>query len=153
MAADGQHVVTVGFAQTVFGFAQGEPRKTRYCVDYQSRPSTEYMTMISDDGWELVDKSAGWLMWRKDYEGERPEIYTDKQSLIDRNRRLLITLSIVASPQILMLLMYLLDSDRSGHPLASASVWIVYLPVFAFLLFCIVRLCIANHSLKRAAKQ
>jgi len=33
--------------------------------------------------------SNGWYLWMKHYEGERPEIFTDTQSLIERNNRLI----------------------------------------------------------------
>lgn len=149
MAADGWHLTTVECTQMLFGFLPGEPKKTSYCVDFQNKPSAEYLTMIADDGWELVNKSAGWLLWRKDYEGERPEIYTNRQSLIDRNKRLFIALSVTAALQVPILAMLLIDCDYSGHLLVAIMVMAIYLPLFALQLFCMAKIYIANRSLKR----
>jgi len=149
MAADGWKLETVGFAQMLFGFVKDEPRKTSYCIDYNNSPSAEYLAMLEDDGWKLVDKTAGWLMWRKNYEGSRPEIYTDNQSLIDRNKRLLVVLMIAAMLQIPLLSMIFIDGDYNDHLIVTIMIFALYLPSIAFLLFGIIRIFMANRRLKQ----
>jgi hypothetical protein len=148
MAASGWRLATVEFAQMILGFIPDKPTKTSYCVDFNNKPSAEYLMMIVDDGWELVNKSAGWILWRKNYEGSRPEIYTDNQSLIDRNKRLLLVLIIAAMLQIPILTMIFIDQDYSDHLAVVIMIFTVYLPLLALLLFGIIRIFIANRLLK-----
>ena len=69
-------------------FKKGESRKIRYCLDYQSRIDDNYFELFKEDGWKLVDNKIGpRFIWRKSYEDEKPHIYTDTKSLIERNNR------------------------------------------------------------------
>ena len=149
MAADGWRLVTVEFAQMMFGFVKDEPGKTSYCVDYQSSPSAEYIAMIEDDGWELVNKSAGWIMLRKDYEGARPKIYTDNQSLISRNNRVLIILIIAVLLQIPFITMLILDNGFAEHFAVAVTVSALYFPLLLLMLFGIARIFISNRTLQK----
>ena len=47
------------------------------------------MTIISDAGWKLNQIGMGWYMLRKEYEDERPELYTDFDALIGRIKKIL----------------------------------------------------------------
>ncbi len=149
MAAEGWRLVTVGFAQMMFGFVKDEPRKTSYCVDYQSSPSTEYLAIIDDYGWELVNKSSGWMMWRKDYEGARPKVYTDNQSLIDRNKRVLLILIIAALLQIPLITMLILDNGFAEYFTLAVTVSALYFPLLLLMLFGIIRIFISNLMLQK----
>lgn len=71
-----------------FHFSKGQPRKMRYCADYQNEIGPDYKRIYEDDGWKLVWSSLGWYIWAKPYEGKRPSIYTDVESLVARNNRL-----------------------------------------------------------------
>ncbi len=71
-----------------FKFEKGESRKMSYCVDYQYSVDNYYFLIFKEDGWVLMDENiAPWYIWRKSYENERPTIYTDTKSLVERNNR------------------------------------------------------------------
>ena len=58
-------------------------------MDYQTKISDDYLSLFQEDGWELTWSGAGgWSIWQKSYENERPEIFTDSHSLIERNHRI-----------------------------------------------------------------
>ncbi len=94
MEAGGLRLVETRFDGVVFCFEKCIPSKARYCIDYQSKLTPEYMTIINDDGWKLYQIGFGWYILRKQYEGERPDLYTDFEGLIARNRSLL-TISLI----------------------------------------------------------
>ena len=94
MESKGWNLYQVELASLRFKFTKGEPKKIRYCADFQSSINDQYLTLFKDDHWELVWSGAGgWYIWKKEYVQERPDIYTDNNSLIDRNKRLLWILS------------------------------------------------------------
>jgi hypothetical protein len=88
MENKGYNLVKVDFAQVRFSFKKGNVRKMRYCWDYPKNPGDHYFEIFSEDGWESMDNKMGpWFIWRKPYENERPNIYTDTKSLIEKTSR------------------------------------------------------------------
>lgn len=88
MEKKGLNLIKVDFAQIRFSFKKGESRKMRYCFDYPSYVKDNYFEIFKEDGWESMDNKMGpWFIWRKPYEDERPNIYTDTKSLIEKNNR------------------------------------------------------------------
>jgi hypothetical protein len=97
MERKGWHLVRVNLWGWRFRFDHGEPRGVRYCVDFQTEASPEYHNLLADAGWELIYQGGGWYFWRKPYDEERPEIYTDRESLVQRNKRIMSNLGILAA--------------------------------------------------------
>ena len=127
MELEGWNLVSVGFAYVVFKFEKGESRKIRYCVDYQVNVGNNYFELFKEDGWELADdKIIPWYIWRKPYENERPSIYTDTKSLIERNNRLIKTVGILVPLEIFIF--YLLLEHNSG--IVGALIFIVLIITF-----------------------
>ena len=88
MELRGWNLYNVGTMALNFSFKKGESRKVRYCADYQSEYDENYFNIFEDDGWELVWEGTGWYIWKKPYTDERPAIYTDVNSFVERNNRL-----------------------------------------------------------------
>lgn len=87
-AAAGWHPVKVGqWSSIAMRFAKGEPKKYRYVVDMQPFPKKEYRQTYEDFGWEFVGQMASAMVWRREYQIERPESFSDALSRQDRNRR------------------------------------------------------------------
>lgn len=95
MDAEGWHLYDATSIGIRFHFMKGESRRVRYCADYQSKIGPEYKAIFQDAGWELVYSGTGWYIWRMEYVGERPDIYTDIDSMIDRNKRLITLLGVI----------------------------------------------------------
>lgn len=90
-AAQGWRLVRADRMLLRFHFERAEAESVRVCADFPADPSAEYVALFEDAGWEQVGASSGWRLWRKEYSGaERPEAFTDLDSLIERNTRLLI---------------------------------------------------------------
>ncbi len=88
LAAAGWHPVKVGqWSSIAMRFAKGEPKKYRYVVDMQPLPKKEYKQTYEEFGWEFVGQMASAMVWRREYENERPESFSDVQSRRGRGRR------------------------------------------------------------------
>jgi hypothetical protein len=88
LAAEGWRPEKVGqWNSLVMHFKKSEPKKYRYVVDMQPFPKKDYKQTYMDFGWEFVGQMASAYVWRREYEGERPESFSDTESRKDRNRR------------------------------------------------------------------
>ncbi|UNC91063.1 DUF2812 domain-containing protein [Candidatus Contubernalis alkaliaceticus] len=109
MEKKGWNLFQVDYLSLRFHFQKGEARQIRYCVDFQTEVDDNYFSLFTDDNWELFREGVGgWYIWRKPYKNEKPDIYTDKASLIDRNSRLLpqfITLFIISLAFLIMMIL------------------------------------------------
>ncbi len=87
-AAAGWHPVKVGqWSSIAMRFAKGSPKKYRYVVDMQPMPKKDYMRAYEEFGWEFVGQMASAMVWRREYDGERPESFSDAPSRRERNTR------------------------------------------------------------------
>lgn len=128
MEQDGWNLIKVDFNYLRFKFEKGEYRKIRYCVDYQNRVDDNYFGILKEDGWELVgDRSIPWYMWRKSYDNERPNIYTDAKSLIERNNRQLMTVGILLPFEIVVINSLLKNGSSTTWVLALFFMIIVFM--------------------------
>lgn len=146
MELDGWNLVKIDVNYLRFKFEKGESRKIRYCVDYQNKVDNNYFEILKEDRWELVgDKSIPWYMWRKLYENERPNIYTDVKSLMERNNRLFITVGIFLILEIAIFSqMFLHGSDEWG------LVSIMFIMIIAFIGYITVQIYRYNKKLEKS---
>jgi hypothetical protein len=78
----------------VHDFPAGKPKKYRFVYDPQVSPRKEYIATYEQFGWEYLGRMASAHFWRMEYEGERPQAFSDQEGLVDRNRRNLIAVSV-----------------------------------------------------------
>jgi hypothetical protein len=64
-----------------------KPRQYRYVVDLQFTRRRDYIDTYRQFGWEYVGQMASAYVWRREYTGERPESFTDQQTLERRSKR------------------------------------------------------------------
>ena len=119
MEANGWHLFHADMGAVRFHFEKHEPGQVRYCVDYQDKITPEYRSLFEDAGWELVYTGLGWYIWRMAYDAERPEIYTDSDSLISRNNRLMGVLGATVAMQ-LPLYFVLIGGTYLARPFTAA---------------------------------
>ena len=95
MSQKGWHLERPGFPG-FYHFSQGEPRPYSYRLDFRtgSRNSLqEYMQICLDAGWENVGRMGSWYYFRRECRGgEKPEFFSDKDSKVQKYRRLIIFL-------------------------------------------------------------
>ena len=91
MAHQGLHLQSVGWLRCVFTFRRGAPAEMAYRIDFQvKRVAPDYVQLFVDAGWEHVDQSLGWQVWRAPLQaGRAPEIFTDVESSLRKYQRLL----------------------------------------------------------------
>ncbi len=66
-----------------FVFEECQPEDVVYRLDYKNNSErADYMQMVSDYGWECVNKKVGWLCFRKP-KGENDDIFSDKASKLE----------------------------------------------------------------------
>jgi hypothetical protein len=87
--ADGWNLKKVSLGGWIHHFVKGQPRKIRYCYDYQGKKKMNYEAVFKDVGWEFVYYFFGAYMWRIGYTVERPEAFSDYTTVIGRNNRFL----------------------------------------------------------------
>jgi len=139
MEGKGWNLNKIELASLRFKFTKGEPRKIRYCVDFQSRINDQYLTLFKDDHWELAWSGAGgWYIWKKEYVQEKPDIYTDNNSLIDRNKRLIWLLSPLTALLVVIFFtghIYAPDNEVTGLSKIVAGVYIAEFALLSYGLF------------------
>ena len=95
MAAEGWHINRIGQWSSVFmTFLRDNPKQYRFVYDPQASPRKDYIPTYEQFGWEYLGCMASAHIWRMEYEGERPQAFSDQEGLVDRNRRNMIALSV-----------------------------------------------------------
>lgn len=123
-AGDGWVLANAGGACTSFTFEKRDSARIRYCLDYQDKNKPEYQALFQDAGWKLEYQGSGWYIWSMPYHKERPEIYTDEDSLIRRNSTILGSLSAVLAAQVPLATVMLQNlDDKSPFALAFMILW------------------------------
>ncbi|MBN1880478.1 DUF2812 domain-containing protein [bacterium] len=144
---DGWNLVDIGSLGVSFVFHQGIPRRVAYRVDYQNQVKEDYLQLFQDAGWSLIGKSCGWYFWKQEYTVDKPEIFTDVESLIDRNRRqiwLIALIGLIQWPGIHSEVTRLLD--ESGFFISAMLGMQGLLSIV--LAFALIRFLHANHRLR-----
>ncbi|MGG1519506.1 DUF2812 domain-containing protein [Paenibacillus oryzisoli] len=141
MELQGWHLDDIDRMGTRFRFKRGEPRKMSYCADFQSRKDPNYIRICEDAGWRQYYFGSGWYIWGTPYEGAKPALFTDNDSLIERNNRLIGLLACVLAAQVPM---FIMNWDRP----AFLYFLIIYIPVLALIAGTLIQLAAANKRLK-----
>ncbi|WP_312649687.1 DUF2812 domain-containing protein [Proteiniclasticum sp.] len=149
MEASGWKLFQVDWWGIRFRFTRGEEEKVRYSVDYQPAADEDYLTLFDEDGWKMKWTGAGgWYLWRKPYVSERPEIFTESSSLIERNNRLLKLLTPLFVMLIIIFIIMLLFQDHR-------FLWLtwIYAVLIAIYVYMIAQLQKFNRKLKNEIRE
>ena len=91
LAYDGWNIDKIDmFSVLRFTFHKAEPKQYRYVFDmkFNTYKHKDYRKTYEQFGWEFVGRfNANTFLWRREYTAERPESFTDRESLIQRNKR------------------------------------------------------------------
>jgi hypothetical protein len=154
MAQSGLHFEQYFFF--IYTFRRGKPQDIVYQLDFFFDTKTdknEYLQFFADDGWELVSEFSGWHYFRKPFrDGENTRIYTDKDSLIQKYRKILLFLIISGGPSVYFAFIWpsLSLAERGLLNRPGFTIIRILLSVVAVLvLFSILRMLILIRHLKR----
>lgn len=142
--AAGWNLERAGGMGVFFTFRKGTPRRVAYRVDYQPNVEDDYGQLFEDAGWTLVGTGAGWYYWQQEYEDTRPEIYTDVESLIGRNRRQMRLLGILLVIEIVIMN----NVFSRAHGPFTGGLAIVLFSVIMLLVFGLFKFIMANRRLR-----
>lgn len=145
MEVEGWHLYNITGLAIRFHFVKEDPKKVRYCADYQSTIGPEYKAIFQDTGWELVYSSMGWYIWRMEYADVRPDIYTDIDSMLDRNKRLITLLGFIAVVEVGILSFIRTTSENQS---SMSHIIVLYTMLFSFIGYCAYNLLAYNKRLK-----
>lgn len=141
MESEGWHLVQVHWGGVKFIFERGQSSRVRYCIDYRANADADYLGLLKDAGWELMLNRSGWLIWRMPYDGPKPEVYTDIDSLIARNNRLL---SVYGALFVMQIPIATLNVQHFN----LLPILFVYIPLALMLAVLFIRALLANRKLK-----
>lgn len=144
MEAQGWNLQRVWANGLRFQFISDEPRTMRYCFDYQEQPDDHYKVIFRDAGWNLVWFQSGWFLWAQEYQRARPEIYTDVDSLIERNNRLIKVLALASLAQLPVVV-----SILASGMFRFSFFMIIWLTLTAILAYALVGFLVHNRLLRQ----
>lgn len=94
MASEGWHIGHIGqWSSILMTLKRGTPKKYRFVYDLQALPRKDYKSTYEQFGWEYLGRMASVYIWRKEYKNERPEAFSDQESIIKRSRRTVAAIS------------------------------------------------------------
>lgn len=86
LAMEGWNVEKIGqWSSLRIAFVNTEPKNYRYVYDVNTHPTKDYRDIYAQFGWEFVGQMASCFIWRKAYTEERPESFSDEESVMKRN--------------------------------------------------------------------
>ena len=149
MSQNGWHLVDPGFP-CVYHFTKGEPRRYSYRLDFRTgsfKSLRDYLQICSDAGWEMVGRMGSWYYFRKECQGtEKPEFFSDKDSKVQKYRRLTLFLAIFLP----ILLNNMFNLSRASHSGFFTGIRIFYIFIVLFFSYAIIRLLLRIRKLKNS---
>jgi hypothetical protein len=145
MAAEGWHINHFRqWNSVIMTLIRSAPKKYRFVFDPQVSPRKEYIATYEQFGWEYLGRMSSAHIWRMEYEGARPEAFSDQESIIRRNRRLIMAVSvsfiifIIAVLAIGIVLLFFTDSlssaDRTQFVIAEGLFGVIMIALGAVMI-------------------
>ncbi len=149
MSGNGWHLENPGLP-CVYHFIKGEPRAYSYRLDFRTgsfKSLQEYLQICRDAGWEMIGRMSSWYYFRKECRGgEKPEFFSDKDSKVQKYRRLLIFL-VIFLPIMFNGMLNLSRVKDSGF---LSGLRIFYAFILLFFSYAILRLLLRIKKLKKS---
>jgi hypothetical protein len=140
MAANGWHIERVRqWSSIIMIFIKGEPKKYRFVFDVHTIVAKDYIPTYEQFGWKNLGRMASVNIWRMEYTEDRPEAFTDKDSMASRNNRTVAAVSVSFSIFLLavlaMSIAIIFFSDKfSANDRIQLIIGAVFFAVLAILL-------------------
>jgi len=165
MSKKGWHLKTVGFFNYIF--ERGEPHHYLYRFDFKvmgKNDLDDYISMFEDAGWKCIGNFSSWYYFRADSSLDPDkELYSNNRSKVEKYKRLLIFLLIVAGPVMAYGLpnLYMRIIDRTPDSVLNDPVFfnfyivliIVITLVEVWAVYGMVRIAIIINRLKRDIRE
>lgn len=148
----GWNLINISKLGLNFTFEKGRPRRMSYCIDYQPSVKEDYHQLCQDSGWILAGSGSGWYYWGQKYSGEKPNLFSDYASLIERNRRMA-WLFLILMPSQLPGFNFMLTRLHETHSLVLKMLFGFQCTVFLCMVFVLIMFLRANLKLKRQSQK
>jgi hypothetical protein len=146
MASKGWHIDHFRqWNSIIMTLRRDEPKKYRFVYDPQVSPRKEYILTYEQFGWKYLGRMASAHFWRMEYEGKRPEAFSDQESIVRRNRRNIaaasvsFTIFLIAVLTVGILLLFfpdmLSDADRIQFFIAEGFLGVIMVILGVVMLF------------------
>ncbi|MCX6558419.1 MAG: DUF2812 domain-containing protein [Candidatus Aminicenantes bacterium] len=149
MSQNGWHLENPGLP-CVYHFIKGEPRDYSYRLDFRTgsfKSLQEYLQICRDAGWEMLGRMSSWYYFRKECRGgQKPEFFSDKDSKVQKYRRL--TLFMVIFIPILTNGVHMIFTRPNSR--FFNIIGIVYILLLSFWTYVIIRLLLRIKKLKKS---
>lgn len=153
MEQGGWHVNKIGqWSSIALKFVRAEPKKYRYVFDLQALPRKDYVSTYEQFGWELVGQMASAFIWRMAYQDERPEAFTDGESIHKRNNRTIAAASVSFVMFLLLPLLLGIPIVFWPNTLTQSDALQLYIAMAASL-FCALLMGIVMLKIKKSNKK
>lgn len=154
MASEGWHIERIRqWSSIIMIFRKGEPKKYRFVYDLRAVASKDYISTYKQFGWQFLGQMASVNIWRMEYIDDRPEAFSDKDSVTGRNKRTVAAVSISFSIFFIGAIVMTVASIffSSGIPENDRIQLIIAAVFFAILAaaLCFVMICIHKGSKRR----
>lgn len=107
MAQNGYHLIKLSKLGFSFYFLKGEPRKSKFHIDYQNKTDPAYFNLNKESGWKLfftsLSRFQNLSVWGQEYTEEPPMFYSDRESQIKHARNFALTYSLFFYPVCILL--------------------------------------------------
>ena len=107
MAQNGYHLIKLSKLGVSFYFLKGEPRKSKFHIDYQNKTDPAYFNLNKESGWKLfftsLSRFQNLSVWGQEYKEEPPMFYSDRESQIKHARNFALTYSLFFYPVCILL--------------------------------------------------
>jgi hypothetical protein len=109
MAQDGYRLIRLSKLGNSFFFLKGEPHKSEYHIDFQSKTDPAYFNLNKESGWKLfftsLSRFQNLSVWGQEYTDEPPMFYSDSESQVKHARRFALTYSLCFYPVSILLVL------------------------------------------------
>ncbi len=133
-----------------YRFVKRPPAAVVHRADYRGGLKTdrkEYLGLFKDAGWEFVTVSAGWYYFRTPAgRGREPEIFSDRESLLALNRRIITGATVILA--VLLIDLNNILNPRMHHGWFSTFLSVLLALMAGLMGYGLVRLHLRNKRLK-----
>lgn len=118
-------------------FIKSEPKKYRYVFDPNAFPKKDYIEIYEQFGWEFVGQMSSCLVWRKEYRDQRPESYSDLDSLIKRNKRVRNAVAVIFASLLVAIIAILIGlvlfiNNEKGEKVIELVLKLIFISLLAW---------------------
>ena len=134
MASNGFILYKMSKLGNSFYFIKDEPKKIKFCIDYQSKAYPQYFNLNKECGWQLIFTSLSRLqslnVWAQEYTHSPPLFYSDAETRLKQAKTFALTYSLLFFPACILYAFFIafsfcFDYGSSFMPLSNIIIYLL----------------------------